>query len=172
VRDHPEDHLAEQFGSMDDIEKIGWMIEANGWALEPVTPRSDTDPPTPAYAYTIGLPALTGFPEIAVFGLTPVASTGLIGLVVDALLGGTEIPFGVELIGLLDNELRCLFAPIDLGRHGDAFRTAVAWYRGEPFTMVQLLYPDRNGFMPYETGFEQRLRLAQPVIGDPGATAN
>ena len=31
--------------------------------------------------------------------------------------------------------------------------------------MVQLFYPDRNGFMPYETGFEQRLRLAQPVVG-------
>ena len=63
-------------------EKIEWMIETNGWALEPVTPRADTDPPTPAYAYTIGVPALTGFPEIAVFGLTPVASNGLITLVV------------------------------------------------------------------------------------------
>jgi len=28
-----------------------------------------------------------------------------------------------------------------------------------------LLYPDRNGFMPYETGFDQRMRLAQPVVG-------
>jgi hypothetical protein len=32
--------------------------------------------------------------------------------------------------------------------------------------VVQLLYPDRNGFMPYETGFDQRMRLAQPVIGE------
>src|SRR6188472_1562789 len=87
-------------------EKIEWMIETNGWALEPVTPRTDTDPPTPAYAYTIGVPALAGFPEIAVFGLTPVASNGLITMVVDALRGGTEIPLGVELIGLLDNDLR------------------------------------------------------------------
>ena len=57
-------------------EKIEWMIETNGWALEPVTPRADTDPPTPAYAYTIGVTELVGFPEIAVFGLTPVASNG------------------------------------------------------------------------------------------------
>ena len=62
-------------------EKIEWMIETNGWALEPVTPRADTDPPTPAYAYTIGVTELVGFPEIAVFGLTPVASNGLITLV-------------------------------------------------------------------------------------------
>ena len=26
-------------------EKIEWMIETNGWALEPVAPRADTDPP-------------------------------------------------------------------------------------------------------------------------------
>jgi hypothetical protein len=32
--------------------------------------------------------------------------------------------------------------------------------------MVQLVYPDRNGFMPYETGYEQRMRLAQPVVGE------
>ena len=34
-----------------------------------------------------------------------------------------------------------------------------------PFDLVQLLYPDRNGFMPYETGYDQRMRLAQPVVG-------
>ncbi len=151
-------------------EKIEWMIETNGWALEPVSPRADTEPPTPAYAYTIGLPELTGFPEIAVFGLTPVAANGLIGLIVDALRGGTEIPFGLELLGLLDNDLRCMFAPIDVAGHEGTFATAQAWYRGEPFSMVQLLYPDRNGFMPYETGFEARLRLAQPVVGLVGGT--
>ena len=146
-------------------EKIEWMIETSGWALEPVAPQADTQPPTPGYAYTIGTPAAVGFPEIAVFGLTPVAANGLITLVIDAVRGGTEIPFGVELIGLLDNELRCMFAPIDVGEMAEFFSTAHAWYRGGPYEMVQLLYPDRNGFMPYEAGYEQRLRLAQPVIG-------
>ena len=43
--------------------------------------------------------------------------------------------------------------------------TAAKWYRGAPFEAVQLLWPDRNGFLPYEAGFEHRMRLAQPVIG-------
>ena len=146
-------------------EKIEWMIETNGWALEPVTPRPDTDPPTPAYAYTIGVSALVGFPEIAVFGLTPVASNGLITLVIDALQGGTEIPLGIELVGLLDNDLRCMFAHVDTDAAAGTFATLDAWYRGEPYAVVQLLYPDRNGFMPYEAGYDQRLRYAQPVIG-------
>jgi hypothetical protein len=146
-------------------EKIEWMIETNGWALEPVTPRPDTDPPTPAYAYTIGVPALVGFPVIAVFGLTPVASNGLITLVIDALRGGTEIPLGIELVGLLDNDLRCMFAEVDTDAAAGTFATLDAWYRGQPYGVVQLLYPDRNGFMPYEVGYDQRLRYAQPVIG-------
>jgi hypothetical protein len=146
-------------------EKIEWMIETNGWALEPVTPRADTDPPTPAYAYTIGVSELVGFPEIAVFGLTPVASNGLITLVVDALRGGTEIPLGIELIGLLDNDLRCMFAQVDTEAAAGTFATLDAWYRGQPYAVVQLLYPDRNGFMPYELGYDQRMKFAQPVIG-------
>lgn len=145
-------------------EKIEWMIEQNGWALEAVSGRADTDPPVPSYAYTIGVPALLGFPEISVFGLKPVQANGLLGLVVDAVRGGTEIPFGIELVGLLDNELRCLFAPVEREAADAVFATAAAWYRGEPFDAVQLLYPDPNGFMPYEDGFDHRMLTAQPII--------
>ena len=165
MRNDPRDHLADQYDHMDVLDKIEWMIETNGWALEAVTPRADTDPPTPAYAYTVGVPAAVGFPEVAIFGLTPAAATGLLGLVVDACRGGTEIPIGVEVVGLLDNELRCAFGPVDLLAYRRYFETAAAWYRGEAFQVVQLLYPDRNGFMPYESGYDQRMRLAQPVLG-------
>lgn len=149
-------------------EKIEWMIETNGWALEPVEAHPELDPPTPSYAYSIGMPEAVSFPDVAVFGLTPVAANGLVTLVADACRGGTEIPLGVELVGFLDNDLRCYFAPIDIAAHGAFFGTAAAWYRGEPFSMVQLLFPDRNGFMPYEAGYEQRMRLAQPVLGTVG----
>jgi hypothetical protein len=162
----PRDPLAEKYAAMDAAEKLEWMIETAGWALEPVAANTEHDPPTPAYAYSIGMPTAVGFPDVAVFGLTPVASIGLVTLVADACRGGTEIPLGVELVGLLDNELRCMFAPVGLEVWGPYFETATAWYGGEPFEMVQMLYPDRNGFMPYEVGYEQRMRFAQPVIGN------
>jgi hypothetical protein len=149
-------------------EKIDWMVETEGFAVEPVLPDATTDPPSPAYAYTIGFPVHVAFPEVVVFGLTPVASRGLLGLVADARRGGTEIPLDAELVGLLDNDLRCRFSPVDLDVWGEWFGSAVAWYRGEPFELVQLIYPDRNGFLPYEAGYEQRMRLAQPVIASLG----
>jgi Domain of unknown function (DUF4262) len=145
------------------LEKIEWMIETNGWALEPVAAAHDAVPPTPGFAYTLGFPDAFSFPEVVVFGLTPAAANGIVGLVADCLRGGTEIPIGEELIGLLDGELRCIFLPVEPGRLELA--TASAWYRGAPFELVQMLWPDRKGFLPYETGFDVRVRPAQPVIG-------
>jgi hypothetical protein len=84
--------------------------------------------------------------------------------VADVLAGGTEIPLGVELTGLLDNDLRCVFAPVDTSVWGNLFTTAQAWYRTNVFELVQLLWPDRNGFLPLEPAFDHRLRYAQPVL--------
>jgi hypothetical protein len=150
------------------VEKIEWMIETNGWALEAVPADTERTPPMPGYTYSVGFPAALGFPEVAIFGLTPSASRGLLDLVADLRRGGTEIPLGVELTGLFDGDLRCVFAPIDLDDWGVLFATALAWHRGAAFDVVQLLWPDRQGFLPTEAGFEQRLRLAQPVVGRVG----
>lgn len=146
-------------------EKIEWMIETKGWALEAVPADLDAVPPTPGYAYTIGMPAAVGFTDVVVFGLSPAAASGLLELVADACAGGTEIPLDIDLVGLLDNDLRCRFATVDLDRWGPYFTTATAWYRAAPYTMVQLLYPDPEGFLPFEAGFSTRMAFAQPVIG-------
>jgi len=145
-------------------EKIQWMIESNGWALEPVAANADSDAPRGPYAYTIGLPAAHRFPDIVVFGLTPVATKGIIDFVVEQLVHGVEVPLNTALIGLLDNELRCVFAEVDTRTHVDLFGTAAKWYRGESFEMVQLIWPDRNGWLPNESGFDASLRFAQPIV--------
>jgi Domain of unknown function (DUF4262) len=158
VTDLPDFHLPH-------AEKVAWMIETHGFAIEPVSARTDVDPPVPGYTYTIGFPAALGFPEVVVFGLTPSATRGLIDLVADLVRGGTEIPLGVELVGLFDNDLRCVFAPVDVATWGGLVEGAVEWYGGEAFELVQLLWPDRNGFLPTEVGFDRRVAPAQPVIG-------
>lgn len=164
MKGHPDDHLADAYDGFGALDTVRWMIEQEGWAVEPVPARPDTSPPSPGYTYTLGLPALTSFADVVVCGLTPVAARGLLGLIVDALRGGTEIPLGVELVGLLDNELRCMFGVVDVEQFDGWFETGCAWYETAAFPLVQLLYPDRNGFMPYEAGFDQRMRFAQPVL--------
>jgi hypothetical protein len=146
-------------------EKIEWMIETKGYAIEPVAAREDVDPPVPGYCYTIGVPELVGFPEIVVFGLTPVAASGLLGQVVDFCVGGTDFPIDVEFTGLFDNELRAALVTVDVDAWSGLFSTGVAWRRGDAFDLVQLIWPDRNGFLPTEPGFDARIRPAQPVLG-------
>lgn len=147
-------------------DKIEWMIETNGWALEPVSPDPSSDPPRPAYSYSIGFPQAFNFPEVVIFGLTPVAIRGLLDLVADQLRSGVEIPVGAPLMGLFDNDLRCVFASVDVEKHGNLFHTAVRWHQGTEFPMVQLVWPDRSGWLPFESGFEAGLSLAQPMIGE------
>jgi hypothetical protein len=146
-------------------EKIEWMIETKGWAIEPVAADPEAVPPMPGYSYTIGLPERHEFPEIVVFGLKPVAISGMLDMIVEQLGSGVEIPLDTELVGLFDNDLRCFFLSVDVTSRASLFRTGVAWHAGENFPMVQLLWPDRNGWMPYESGFDTAVRTAQPVLG-------
>jgi hypothetical protein len=101
-----------------------------------------------------------------VFGLTPATARGLFDMIADMLRGGTEIPVDAELVGLFDNDLRCVFAPLGNDVVAELLGTAVAWRKGAPFNAVQLLWPDRNGFLPTEPGFDRRMSLAQPVVAD------
>jgi hypothetical protein len=151
--------------SMEHLDKVQWMIETNGWALEPVAARPDLDPPRAAYAYTIGLETAYGFPEVVIFGQTPVHARGLVGLIVDLLESGVQPPVGPMFLGLFDGEQRAALLPIEVGDHAELFDTAFAFYGAVQFRVVQLAWPDRNGWMPWETGFERRLLLAEPVIG-------
>jgi hypothetical protein len=151
--------------SMEHLDKVQWMIETNGWALEPVAARPDLDPPRAAYAYTIGLETAYGFPEVVIFGQTPVHARGLVGLIVDLLASGVQPPVGPMFLGLFDGEQRAALLPVEVEQHAELFDTAFAFYGAVAFRVVQLAWPDRNGWMPWEAGFEQRLLLAEPVVG-------
>jgi hypothetical protein len=151
--------------NMEHRDKVAWMVEQHGWAFEPVPAHPELDPPIPGYGYSIGFEAAFAFPEVVVFGLTPVATRGLLGLVVDLLRGGTDIPIGALFTGLFDNELRAALLPVDREECGDLFAVADDWYSEDDYRLAQLAWPDRNGWLPWESGFDHRLLLAQPVIG-------
>ena len=98
---------------MSPRDKIEFMLEQDGWAMDAVRARTDLDPPMPTYSYTVGFTDRFGFPELCIFGLKPVACRGLFGMVADAVAGGTEFPIGAAFIGLLDGGQACAFLPVD-----------------------------------------------------------
>jgi len=151
---------------MDHADKIAWVVEANGWCAQPVPPAED--PPRPGYTYTIGFESSFRHPEVVIFGLQPVAARGLLEMMADHLEAGGELPQGV-FIGLLDNELRSALLPTAPEDVEGLFPDADA-FNGGDYRVSQFVWPDRNGLLPWDEGYDERLRLAQPVIGSfPGA---
>lgn len=149
-------------------EKISWMVETNGWAIESVPPGASTTSdgaPMPTYSYTVNFPAAFAMPEVLVLGLTPVACRGLFDLIADVRGSGQSMEIDTEIVGLFDGEQRAKFVVVDTSAHGHLFASAASWHKGRAFDVIQLLWPDRNGFLPGEMGFDQRLRFTQPLLG-------
>jgi hypothetical protein len=159
---------------MSHRDKVVFMLEREGWALDAVPTRTDLDPPFPRYAYTIGLEDRFGFPEVCIVGLSPVACKGLVDLVVDAVAGGTDLPIGAAFIGLLDGGQPCALLPVDPVACASLFPSLTQHHTlaGEPpdaFTMVQLAWPDRSGTLPWEQGFAPELVVQQLLLAEPPA---
>lgn len=159
---------------MSHRDKVVFMLEREGWALDAVPARTDIDPPIPRYAYTIGVEDRFGFPEICIFGLAPVACRGLFGLILDAVAGGTDLPIGAAFIGLLDGGQPSAFLPVDAGVSVGMFPAlaehhALAKEPADAFRMVQFAWPDPAGNLPWEPGFAAELAPVQLLLGDPPA---
>ena len=150
---------------MTPMEKVEWMLDHDGWGVEPVAPVHDPAAPRAGYSYTFGLEALVGHAELVVFGLAPAAARGLLGLAVDHLRAGGSIPDGQPFTGLLNGDLRAVLVPIDRAGHGHLFPTLARLYGDQPWRVTQFVWPGRNGALPWEDGWPHELRLAQPVLG-------
>ncbi len=157
---------------MSHRDKIEFMLEREGWAIDTVAGRADTDPALPRYAFTVGFEDRFAFPEVCVVGLSPVACRGLFDLVADALAGGTQLPVGPPFIGLLDGGQPCAFLPIDASSCLDMFPSMAEHHQlagrsPAEVHIVQLAWPDGNGVLPWEAGFAPELVSVQVLLGDP-----
>jgi len=153
-----------QYEPMEHSEKIQWMLETSGWFVEPVRAADHVTQPFPTYSYTVGLEALVGHPEIAIFGLSAVASRGLLEMTVEQLKAGVQLPVDQPFVGLLDNQLRSMLVSVDLEVHGSRFPTPPAVYGDQPWRMTQLVWPHSNGAFPWEETWPHEMRLLQPVL--------
>ena len=159
---------------MSHRDKVEFMLEREGWAIDAVPAREGAQAGFPSYAYTIGFEDRFDFPEVVVVGLSPVACRGLFDLVAAALAGGTELPVAAPFIGLLDGGQPCAFLPVEVSTCAGMFPSlaehrALAGDEPGDFHLVQLTWPDQAGALPWEPGFDARLLTAQVLLADPPA---
>ena len=135
-------------------DRDGRVGDGAGAAARPTSIRR-----CPATSYTIGFPAAFDFPEVLVFGLTPVATRGLFDLrrrPAARRHGGADRRRAGRAVR---QRPAVRVRPGRRGRSGaSSSQVGTSWHRGaDRSPLVQLLWPDRNGFLPTEPGFDRRV---------------
>lgn len=143
-------------------------IEQRGWAWQYVHADDGAGgyEPFPFYCYTIGLVA-KGLPDLIVVGLDPrVATDAGDGIISRALQAGGE-PFTLDTVlpDVFKNSRAMLVeVPMEHAANRSLFALDFADATAKPLQVVQLLWPDQNGRLPFEDSADAAFVDVQPVL--------
>jgi hypothetical protein len=158
-------------GRLPATDPLAASVARRGWSVVSVP----EDGPRPAYAFTVGLWHSFGSAEASVFGrddremvrwLDTVGGQVEAGRVLHPRSGGHPRPpgdrQGDDVLGSVDVFPR----PALASWHRHLFGAALAFYRGQPVPMLQLVWPDDHGVLPWEPGCADACLGAQPWLWD------
>lgn len=142
-------------------EKVKDDIDFLGWAFVPVFSEGDG----PSFVYTVGLTETYGHAELILFGLPLKAARSLItnavkrigdGGVLKTSLRNPTIAQGVDMVF------------INLERHEfeEYMPLAKDYYKEEPFTVIQMIWPDPNNNFPWDKDYDSEYDYAQKILGN------
>ncbi|MHB8880405.1 MAG: DUF4262 domain-containing protein [Thermodesulfovibrionales bacterium] len=135
----------------DDITKYGLSV---------ITVPGDANSPT--ISYSIGLWRSYNHPEIITFGLPPQVALIIINDIGERIKKGTRFKDGDRAEKLSNFPMAFVQVPKD--RFEGNLNVALAYYEHSEFGVLQLVWPDKQGKFPWETGFQEELRKSQPIL--------
>lgn len=147
------------------------LVSQNGWATMSVFPDPDASAPSTICTYSIGL-SQEGQPDIIVFGLQPSLANVLIADIAARLLkrpGALDrqpIEPGKPIEDLVRGRRLMLLEVIP--SIGAEHALLAAKYADEcclPLRVWQLVWPDQNGLLPWESDVHPESVAHQPLLG-------
>ena len=122
----------------------------------------------PGYEFSIGLFLNYAQAELIIFGLGANDSVGVINTIRDRASAGQKYVAG-EVCDDLLIESRICFIDASFPAFADYMGIAIWFYRKlpRPFPCLQLVWSDRNGLFPWNTGYDDRLIGYQPLLKPP-----
>lgn len=142
-------------------------IEKDGWYSVAVSGSDEG----PGFLYTIGLHRNYGAPELILFGLDPTIMHAFVRSFKAKLETGERFAAGQETtlpMATEGGELRIAFRDVPEEQVTERLRFADAFYGEEPFEVLQLVWPDVDGKLPWEEGCDVDVRTYQPLLGELG----
>lgn len=142
-----------------DIERFGWHIV-----------HINEDKEGPAYSFSVGFYYTFQRPEILVMGLPQAVAHKILQIAVVHMAGGkTFQPF--DPAPDFVEGFNSAFAPIEIEHYQEYLGYAIWFYRSlpAPFPAWQLVWPDKQGCLPWESGYDTRfLKLQRPLYAVRG----
>jgi len=124
----------------------------------------ESDGYNPRFGYSIGLFKEFGHPELIIIGLDPESTGAIINNAKDEIEKGTKFIEGINYPDFLV-ELPVQFIDVKKGHYPDYLGYA-GWYNNNSidFPTLQIVWPDREGIFPWESGFNTSFKFKQPLL--------
>jgi len=148
-------------GRLPATDPLAGQVSRRGWGVVSVPAEG----PRPAYAFTIGLWHRYSHAEASVFCRDEEEMVGWLDTVGRAVAAGRVLlpdRLGDDVVGTTEVFPR----PALASWHRHLFGAALAFYRGQPVPMLQLVWPDVDGVLPWEPGCDEECLAAQPRLWD------
>jgi hypothetical protein len=139
---------------LDHIARYGWHAA--------LVPAGEDAPP---FAYSIGFYHSYRHPEVLIIGAGPELGHSMLRGCAQWREANGPIPLDRHIPGLIEG-FDCVFKEIPRRRYRDFFGYALWYYKGDDFPALQCVMPDKQGRFPWQPGFDERYRRAQPVLYD------
>ena len=142
---------------LSDVKEIGWQVKGILAGKH-----------TPPYAFSIGLYYTFGHPEILVMGLPHTVAHQLINVAAGHIARG-RVFRARERTDELAVGLPCSFVPILIKHYQHYLGFGLWFYQNlkQPFPALQLVWPDKQGRLPWESGYDETFYRAQRLLDVP-----
>lgn len=134
------------------VNRVGWMVVS--------VPEDEEGA---AFAFTVGLHRTFAHPEILMMGQKSETMHAALNTVGDLVKAGNRFVDEAQSKEIF-NSCVCMFRSIHRAHFSEYLGAALGFYKEEHFGALQCLWPDRNGFYPGQTEFNEHLAKRQIAL--------
>ena len=142
-----------------EVKKLISNIEKYGLGIIHIL-RDETGP---EYSFTIGLFDNFKHPEMTIIGLPKEVSHQILNNLGEQIKSGKKYESNIQYEGLI-KRYKCHSKKVAKKYYKEYFGSALWYYNGNKFPVIQIVWPDKNKYYPWDSNFNEDFKWFQPVL--------
>jgi hypothetical protein len=161
--------LRERLWLSGQMRKVARRVKAGGWTAIPFQLPHDA---APRFFYSVGFDETLNQPELIVFDQTAEVAVDNFHLAFQGLLAG-DLTLDDGMVWAEDGLSRCVLRKVHPGQVAGGWlglaqeRRRIVKGDADGLQAFQLVASDKSGFLPWEPGYNETVRVWQPALYDP-----